>query len=62
MDQDLKKAGVKRCYACIQWEGQRTYYREKKQIKVDPGKEGNCLIYRKKVKGSFACDKFHPLQ
>ena len=62
MEQDLKKAGVKRCYACIQWEGQRTYYSDKKLIKVDALREGNCLVHHKKVKGSSSCDQFFPLR
>lgn len=60
--QELKPAGVKRCYACIQWEGQRTYYTEKKEFKVDVRKEGNCLVQQKKVNGSGFCDKFFPLR
>jgi len=43
MSQELKESGVKRCYACIQWDGQRTFYPEKKQIKVDAGSMGKGL-------------------
>ncbi len=62
MSQDLKEAGVKRCYACIQWEGQRTYYPEKKQIKVDVKREGNCLMLHKKTKGDSSCEHFFALK
>lgn len=62
MEQDLKKAGMKRCYACIQWEGQRTYYADKQLIKVDVGRTGNCLVLHKPVKGSHFCEEFFPLR
>lgn len=62
MSQDLKDSGVKRCYACIQWEGQRTYYPEKKQIKVDPAREGNCLMLHKKIRGDGNCEHFFALK
>jgi len=62
MSQELKESGVKRCYACIQWTGQRTFYPEKKQIKVDMGSEGVCLVTRQKTKGSGHCDQFFPLR
>lgn len=62
MEQDLKKAGVKRCYACIQWEGQRTYYSDKKMFKVDTHREGNCLVLHHKTKGSHFCDHFDALK
>jgi len=56
MSQELKEIGVKRCYACIQWDGQRTFYPEKKQIKVDAGGMGTCLLTHTKIKG------FRPLR
>jgi len=62
MSQDLKEANAKRCYACIQWEGQRTYDPVKKLIKVDAGREGNCLVQHKKVKGTHFCDQYFPLR
>ena len=62
MNQDMKDAGAKRCYACIQWEGQRTYYRDTKKIKVDVGREGNCLVHHRMEKGSHFCDQYFPLQ
>ncbi|HOK00285.1 MAG TPA: hypothetical protein PLW34_12075 [Termitinemataceae bacterium] len=62
MEQDLKKAGMKRCYACIQWEEQRTYYADKQLIKVDVGRTGNCLVLHKQVKGSHSCEEFFPLR
>ncbi len=62
MDSDYKKAGAKHCYACIQWEGKRTFDPIKKTIKVKETDEGKCLIYHKKVKGSHICDHFEPLR
>ena len=58
VEQDFKKAGVPRCYACIQWEGLRTYYPDKKVFKVSENREGNCRIFHKKVKGSHTCEHF----
>jgi hypothetical protein len=62
MSQEFMEAGKKHCYACIQWDGQRTYYADKKIIKVDTGKEGTCRITRQKIKGSGHCDQFFPLR
>lgn len=60
--QELKESGTKHCYACIQWDGQRSFYPDKKQIKVDAGCEGVCRITRQKVKGGAHCDQFFPLR
>lgn len=62
MSQELKEAGVKKCYACIQWTGQRTFYPKEKRIKVDVGIEGTCLIQHAKTKGSGHCDQYFPLR
>ena len=60
--QDFKPVGVQKCYACIQWEGQRSYYPEKKQIKVDIKHEGHCLVCHKKTKGESTREHFFPLR
>lgn len=62
MSQDLKPIAAKRCYACIQWEGVRSYDRQTKMAKVDVGREGKCLVHRTLVKGSHYCDQFYQLQ
>jgi len=62
MSQELKEAGVKKCYACIQWDGTRTFYPAKKQIKVDTGSEGTCRITHMKAKGGGHCEQFFPLR
>jgi hypothetical protein len=62
MSQELKETGAKRCYACIQWTGQRTFYPEKKLIKVDPTREGICLVTHTNTKGSGHCDQYFPLR
>jgi len=62
MARDMMPAGNKRCYACIQWEGTRTYLREKKQIKVDPHDSGNCLVFKIKKLGSGSCEHMEPLK
>jgi hypothetical protein len=62
MSQDLKETGKIRCYSCIQWDGKRTYYPEKKLIKVDVSSEGKCRISGAKTKGSSHSNEFFPLQ
>ncbi len=62
MSRDLKESGVRKCYACIQWDGVRTFYPEKKQVKVDVGTDGTCLLTHQKTKGSNHCDQFFPLR
>ena len=60
--QDLYPAGTKHCFACIQWDGRRTYEKESGKIKTDPGSEGWCRFYHMNVKGSHYCDNFSPLR
>ena len=62
MSQELRETGSKKCFSCIQWTGQRTFYPEKKQIKVDVGSDGTCLVVHQKVRGSFHCEQFFPLR
>ncbi|HOX91486.1 MAG TPA: hypothetical protein PLC54_01085 [Spirochaetales bacterium] len=62
MSQEMKEAGKRACYACIQWDGQRSYYADKQIIKVDPGKEGLCRVSHKKVRGSSQCESFYALR
>lgn len=59
---ELLPAQVKRCYACIQWEGSRTYNSAAQKIRTDHTKEGNCLVHRIKKIGRASCDKFEPLR
>jgi hypothetical protein len=60
--QDLLPQGSRHCFACIQWDGQRTYHPERNIIKVAPASEGTCRIKRSKVKGSSVCDQFFALK
>ncbi|HOZ72806.1 MAG TPA: hypothetical protein PLQ29_06035 [Spirochaetales bacterium] len=62
MSQEMKDLGIKRCYACIQWTGQRTFYPDKKKIKVDEGSDGVCLMTHQKIKGSGHCEQYFPLR
>ncbi|TFG84532.1 MAG: hypothetical protein E4H20_02930 [Spirochaetales bacterium] len=62
MAQEMMEVGTKHCYACIQWDGQRSYYPDKKLIKVDATKEGICRITRQKVKGGGRCEQYFPLR
>ena len=62
MSQDILHAGTRRCYACIQWDGVRSYDAAKGSIKTDPGSEGNCRVKHAKVKGNHYCDLFFALK
>ncbi|PKL24270.1 MAG: hypothetical protein CVV47_11015 [Spirochaetae bacterium HGW-Spirochaetae-3] len=62
MSQEMKEIGIKHCFACIQWTGQRTFYPDKKQIKVDVGSDGTCLMTHRTTKGSGHCDQYFPLR
>jgi len=62
MSQEFKEIGTKHCYTCIQWDGQRTFYPEKKTIKVDAGAIGKCRITHQPVKGSGHCEQHFPLR
>lgn len=61
MGQDFKPVNVKNCYACLQWDGNRTYYPDRKVVKVDDRTEANCRIYHKKIKGTSFCEHYHPM-
>lgn len=65
MSQNFEPLGKKRCYACIQWEGNRTMSLDKngkKVLKVDIVSEGHCVVHHCKMRGSKTCDQFFPLQ
>jgi hypothetical protein len=62
VSQDIKPVHVKRCYACIQWDGTRSFNRELMIVKVDPAIMGFCRIHRSQVKGSHTCSQFFPLR
>lgn len=62
MEQDFKKIDERHCFSCIQWDGQRTYYPDKKVIKVDVSKEALCRISRKKIRGSSICERYFPMR
>ena len=53
MSQEFRPIDAKHCYTCIQWDGQRTWYAEKKLVKVDEKKEGLCRVLHKNVKGDY---------
>lgn len=61
MEQDFKKIDVKRCYACIQWDGQRTWYPEKRLMKVAENSEANCRVFHERKRGSASCEHFMPI-
>lgn len=61
MGQDFKPLSVKNCYSCLQWDGTRTYYADRKVVKVDDRIEANCRIFHKKMKGTSTCDRYSPM-
>jgi hypothetical protein len=62
VSQDILKTGVRHCYACIQWDGRRSYDSANASIKTDPGSEGLCRVKHRQVKGNLHCDLFFPLK
>ncbi|MDP3177291.1 MAG: hypothetical protein Q8M76_05255 [Spirochaetaceae bacterium] len=62
MAQDLLRAGKRRCFACIQWDGKRSYEPQLRIIKTDQGANGNCRVKHATIKGSAYCDRFDPLR
>jgi len=62
MPQDIHQLGAKHCYACIQWDGHRSFDQAAKTIRADIGSEGRCLVKHATVKGTHACALFYPLK
>jgi len=62
MAMDIHHLGDKKCYACIQWDGRRTYDPVTKTIKADAGSEGRCLMKHAAYKGTQRCDQFTALR
>jgi hypothetical protein len=62
MSQDLYPVGTRHCFACIQWDGRRTYEKEKALIKTDAASEGRCRLKHQDVKGSSYCEQYYPLR
>lgn len=60
--QDVVGSDAKRCYACIQWEGQRSFDHATKKIKVDAAGMGYCLVKHCSTKGSFACEHYFQIK
>ncbi len=62
MPQDIHHLGAKHCYACIQWDGRRSFDQAAKTIRADIGSEGRCLVKHATVKGTQSCSLFFPLR
>ena len=60
--QDIYPVGTRRCFACIQWDGRRSYDREAAKIKTDAGSEGWCRVKHCNTKGTHCCDNFAALR
>lgn len=62
MSQDLYRRGTRHCYACIQWDGRRSYDSTTGIIKTDAGQEGACRVKHAAVKGTGYCDLYYALK
>ena len=62
MSQDIYPAGERRCYSCIQWDGNRVYDPGIRKIKVDAGSRGTCRVSRAPIRASSRCESFFPLR
>ena len=62
MSQDIHHLGVKHCFACIQWDGRRSFDQSSKTIRADIGSEGRCLVKHANVKGTHCCELFYSLK
>jgi hypothetical protein len=62
MPQDIHLLGARHCYACIQWDGKRSFDQVAKTIRADIGSDGRCLVKHTNVKGTHRCELFFPLR
>ena len=62
MSQEFKPLDDKHCYTCIQWEGSRSWDKEKRLVKVDEKQSENCLVLHKEVRGDSLCEHFFPIR
>ena len=60
--QEFYPAGLKRCFACIQWDGRRSYDKDAGKIKADAGIDGWCRMKHNNTRGSHCCDDFTALR
>jgi hypothetical protein len=62
MAMDIHPLGARKCFACIQWDGPRTFDQAAKTIRADQGSMGRCLVRHSSIKGSQHCEQFSPLR
>jgi hypothetical protein len=60
--QEFYPIGQHHCYACVQWDGKRSYDQDQRKIKVDASSPGQCRISHTIIKGTAYCDNFFPLR
>lgn len=51
----------KHCYACINWDGNRTVYADEGKIKVDEREKAHCRLWHEDRAGSQECERFIPI-
>lgn len=61
MGREYKSMEEKRCYACIQWEGHRTWDGKTKLVSVNEKSNEHCLVLHKRVRGDGMCERFFPI-
>ena len=49
------------CYACLNWDGNRTVYHKDNIIKADDHEKANCSVFHELRMGRQECDKFNPI-
>ncbi|HTX71497.1 MAG TPA: hypothetical protein VMC79_01610 [Rectinemataceae bacterium] len=60
--QEIYPAGTRRCFACIQWDGRRSYDQKTQKIKTDAGADGWCRMKHGNTRGTHVCDDFTALR
>ncbi|HNY22089.1 MAG TPA: hypothetical protein PKO22_08070 [Treponemataceae bacterium] len=51
----------KKCYACLNWDGNRTLDAAKKTITVDLNEKANCKLWHKLFAAKDECDKINQI-
>jgi len=62
MAMDIHRLGDRKCYACIQWDGYRSFDHDAKTIKTDVTATGRCLLHHASTRGTHRCDQFSSLR
>ncbi len=58
---DTQPMNKKKCYACLNWDGNRTLDAAKKTITVDLNEKANCKLWHKPFAAKDDCDKINQI-